>query len=123
MSDNTAAASPVVAPPAAGTTKNLGMRKNGKKWHETKKAFRPASGLTSYEKRAKQRVEMAAMKAKEKEMKEEKEEERQRRIQAIRDRREAKAERERFALLEAKMHKKRVERLKRKEKRNKLIHS
>lgn len=49
----------------------------GKQWHETKKAFRPGSGVTSYEKRAKQRVEMAAVKAKEKEMKDEKEAERQ----------------------------------------------
>ncbi|KAL2891689.1 rRNA-processing protein CGR1 [Ceratocystis lukuohia] len=123
MSGEASSLSTVAALPAAAATTSLGMRKNGKQWHETKKAFRPGGGLTSYEKRAKQRVEMAAMKAKEKEMKEEKEEERQRRIQAIRDRREAKAERERFAQLEAKMHRKRVERLKRKEKRNKLIHS
>ncbi|KKA30657.1 hypothetical protein TD95_002666 [Thielaviopsis punctulata] len=115
---------PSEAPPApAGTVKSLGMRKNGKQWHEPKKAFRPSSGLTSYEKRAKQRMEMAAIKAKEKEMKEEKEEARQQRIKTIRERREAKAERERYQLLEAKMHKKRVERLKRKEKRNKLLNS
>lgn len=49
----------------------------GKQWHAPKKAFRPGSGLTSYEKRAKDRVALAAMKAKEKEMKEEKEEVRQ----------------------------------------------
>lgn len=48
----------------------------GKQWHVPKKAFRPGSGLTSYEKRAKDRVALAAMKAKEKEMKEEKEVER-----------------------------------------------
>jgi len=49
----------------------------GKQWHALKKAFRPGSGLTSYEKRAKERVERAAMKAKEKELKDEKEAERQ----------------------------------------------
>lgn len=49
----------------------------GKQWHAPKKAFRPGSGLTSYEKRAKERVALAAMKAKEKEMKDEKEAERQ----------------------------------------------
>ncbi|KAL8387781.1 hypothetical protein RB595_009676 [Gaeumannomyces hyphopodioides] len=57
--------------------KPLGMRKNGKQWHAPRKAFRPGSGLTSYEKRAKDRVTMAAVKAKEKEMKDEKEAERQ----------------------------------------------
>lgn len=49
----------------------------GKQWHAPKTAFRPGSGLTSYEKRAKERVALAAMKAKEKEMKDEKEAERQ----------------------------------------------
>jgi rRNA-processing protein CGR1 len=49
----------------------------GKQWHGEKKAFRPTSGLTSYEKRAKDRVAQAAMKAKEKELKEEKEADRQ----------------------------------------------
>lgn len=49
----------------------------GKQWHEPKKAFRPAAGLTSYEKRAKERIAQAATKAKEKQMKEEKETERQ----------------------------------------------
>lgn len=51
-------------------------RPTGKQWHGQKKAFRPASGLTSYEKRARDRVAQAAMKAKEKELKEEKEAER-----------------------------------------------
>lgn len=49
----------------------------GKQWHAPKKAFRPGSGLTSFEKRAKDRVALAAMKAKEKEMKDEKQAERQ----------------------------------------------
>lgn len=87
---------------AATVSKVLGMRKNGtrtgvsstaksrkkafvltlwyntgKQWHAPKKAFRPGSGLTSFEKRAKDRVALAAMKAKEKEMKDEKEAERQ----------------------------------------------
>ena len=49
----------------------------GKQWHAPRKAFRPASGLTSYEKRTKQRVAVSATKAREKEMKDEKEAERQ----------------------------------------------
>ncbi|OTB18329.1 hypothetical protein K445DRAFT_315135 [Daldinia sp. EC12] len=54
-----------------------GLRKNGKQWHPPKKAFRPGSGLTSYEQRTKLRAATAATKAREKEMKEEKEAERQ----------------------------------------------
>ena len=47
----------------------------------------------------------------------------QRKIQAIKDKRAAKEERERYELLAAKMHAKRVERLRRREKRNKMIKS
>lgn len=92
-----AAMSTAAAPAASAPAKPLGMRKNGtqhslpstqhtrltggmldlgKQWHAPRQAFRPTSGLTSYEKRAKQRVEMDAVKAKEREMKEEKEAER-----------------------------------------------
>ena len=85
---------------------------------------------------------MSAMKAKAKAMKDEKEEERQvgllilarfvhtvliassqRRIQVIKDKRAAKAEKERYEKMAEKMHAKRVERLKRREKRNKLLKS
>ncbi|KAI1764782.1 hypothetical protein GGR53DRAFT_466026 [Hypoxylon sp. FL1150] len=100
-----------------------GMRKNGKQWHPSRKAFRPASGLTSYEQRTKLRTTTAAMKAKEKEMKDEKEAERQQRVQAIKEKRAKKEEKERYEKMAEKMHKKRVERLKRKEKRNKLLNS
>jgi rRNA-processing protein CGR1 len=47
----------------------------------------------------------------------------QKRIQAIKDKRAAKEERERYEKLAEKMHQKRVDRLKRKEKRNKLLKS
>ncbi|KAL9088567.1 MAG: hypothetical protein Q9165_006087 [Trypethelium subeluteriae] len=53
------------------------MRKNGKQWHQPKKAFRPTAGLTSYAKRTEERKAQAAFKAREKEMKYEKEAERQ----------------------------------------------
>ncbi|EAA34741.1 hypothetical protein GE21DRAFT_832 [Neurospora crassa] len=104
-------------------SKPLGMRVNGKQWHAPKKAFRPGSGLTSYEKRAKERQLLAAVKAKEKELKDEKEAERKRRIEALKEKRAKKEEKERYEKMAEKMHKKRVERLKRKEKRNKLINS
>ncbi|KAK3488820.1 rRNA-processing protein cgr-1 [Neurospora hispaniola] len=99
--------------------KPLGMRQ----WHAPKKAFRPGSGLTSFEKRAKERQLLAAVKAKEKELKDEKEAERKRRIEALKEKRAKKEEKERYEKMAEKMHKKRVERLKRKEKRNKLINS
>lgn len=100
--------------------------------------------MTAYEKRAKERVTMSAIKAKEKEMKDEKEAERQvsmawimrhdhggytdfrdvqARIKTIKDRRAAKEEKERYEKMAEKMHKKRVERLKRREKRNKVLNS
>ena len=84
---------------------------------------------------------MTAMKAKEQEMKDEKEDERQvrqdagylyghsakgsyqKRIQAIKDKRAAKEDKERYEKMAEKMHAKRVERLKRREKRNKLLKS
>ena len=47
----------------------------------------------------------------------------QSRIQAIKDKRAAKEEKERFEKMAEKMHMKRVERLKRREKRNKLLKS
>lgn len=79
------------------------------------------------------------VKAKEKEMKDEKEAARQvrvvepcvlsysnefqQRIEAIRTKRAAKEERLRYAKMEETMHKKRVDRLRRREKRNKMLKS
>ncbi|KAK2759034.1 hypothetical protein FQN54_003133 [Arachnomyces sp. PD_36] len=100
-----------------------GMRKNGKNWHATKAPFRPTKGQTSYAKRLEERKSIAAVKEREKEMKEEKEAARQRHVQNIRDRRAAKAEKERYAKMAEKMHQKRVDRLRRREKRNKLLKS
>ncbi|KAH9873477.1 hypothetical protein IAQ61_004100 [Plenodomus lingam] len=111
------------ASPAQETAPVKGMKKNGKQWHGNKSAFRPRTNQTSWEKRTAERAALAAVKAKEKELKEEKESERQRRVDAIKTKRAAKAERERFALMEEKMHKKRVDRLKRREKRNKMLKS
>jgi len=45
------------------------------------------------------------------------------RIEKIRTRRTAKEERVRYAAMEEKMHKRRVERVKRREKRNKMLKS
>ncbi|KAK6000074.1 hypothetical protein QM012_004062 [Aureobasidium pullulans] len=109
--------------PVAKVPQVTGMRKNGKHWQDTKKPFRPTAGQTSYAKRQAKDQALAVVKAQEKEMKEEKEAERQRRITALKEKREAKAEKERYEKMAAKMHQKRVDRLKRREKRNKLLKS
>lgn len=49
----------------------------GKNWHDTKSAFRPNKGQTSYAKRMETQKTQTAVKEREKEMKEEKEAERQ----------------------------------------------
>lgn len=54
-----------------------GPRKNGKQWHEPKKAFRLTAGQTSYAKRVAREAQVAEMKKVENEMKGEKEQERQ----------------------------------------------
>ena len=145
-------ASTPAAPVSAKIPQVTGQKKNGKNWHENKAAFRPLAGQTSYAKRAAKQKQEAEVKKMEKEMKDEKEQERQvcfsfeiqsvndmrdfmllrellsnrsmqRKIQAIKDKRAAKEERERYELLAAKMHAKRVERLRRREKRNKMLKS
>lgn len=79
--------------------------------------------MTTYAKRKERDQAKAATKALEVEMRDEKEAERDRRIQAIKDRRKAKEEKERYEKMAEKMHQKRVERRKRREKRNKLLNS
>ena len=95
----------------------------GKTWHAPKDPFRPTAGQTSYAKRKEQDKAVQVTKARERELKEEKEEERNRRIQAIKDRRKAKEEKERYERMAEKMHKKLVERKKKREKKNKLLKS
>ncbi|KAK0286147.1 rRNA-processing protein cgr1 [Friedmanniomyces endolithicus] len=120
---STLLASTSAAAPTAKVPQIAGHRKNGKQWHPTRKAFRPTAGQTSYAKRATKTAQQAEVKKLETEMKAEKEEERQRRIQAIKDKRAARGEKERFEKMAEKMHAKRVERLRRREKRNKLLKS
>lgn len=74
----TSTAAPVVAP--VSETKSIsvvGIRKNGKQWHEPKKAFRRTGGQKSYAKRVARESQTAEVKQIEKEMKQEKEDERQ----------------------------------------------
>jgi len=119
-----AAVSVAVVPDARSLeSKPIGMRKNGKQWHAPRTAFRPKAGNSTFEKRQVERKAADATKAKEKEMKEEKEAERQRKVQALKAKREAKEEKARYEKMAETMHRKRVDRLKRREKRNKMLKS
>ena len=62
-------ASTPAANPSAKVAQVTGVRKNGKDWHQAKKAFRPTAGARE--------SQVKEIKATEKEMKAEKEEERQ----------------------------------------------
>ncbi|RMD39695.1 hypothetical protein DV735_g5419, partial [Chaetothyriales sp. CBS 134920] len=120
FSDESSASNPIR--PSAGSARTL-LTLNGKNWHLPKKAFRPTAGLTAYEKRKRLDEEKQVIKALEQEMKDEAKQERDRKIQAIKDRRKAKEEKERYEKMAEKMHRKIVERRKRREKRNKLLKS
>ncbi|KAK9378556.1 uncharacterized protein V2V93DRAFT_375965 [Kockiozyma suomiensis] len=105
------------------SSKNLGLRKNGKQWKEIKEPKR-INGLgtrTAWDQREKKRNELAVLKAEQKRLQEEKQEATKSRIDRIKQKRQDKEDKERYARLSEKMHKKRVERLKRREKRNKLL--
>ncbi|KAK9370392.1 hypothetical protein V1509DRAFT_617639 [Lipomyces kononenkoae] len=112
------------AMPVSAVTKNLGLRKSGKQWKDSKTPQRlRANGVPKggWQKREEERQKLAAMKELEKQMTEERQEAIRERVSRIKERAEKKAENERYAKLSEKMHRKRVERLKRREKRNKLL--
>ncbi|GME92496.1 unnamed protein product [Ambrosiozyma monospora] len=100
-----------------------GPRVSGKEWKVQKKAFRvKALGVkSSWEKRQLQREKDKQTNAKLKEMKEERERERKEKIQTIKERREKIAEKERYERLATIMKAKKLDRLKRREKRNKML--
>jgi rRNA-processing protein CGR1 len=100
-----------------------GKRVGGKNWKVEKKAFRIKSlGVSSsWKKKQEQRLKEAQDKARLKELQAEKQSAHKARIEKIKEKREKKAEEERYEKLATIMHAKRVERLKRREKRNKLL--
>ncbi|CDO53503.1 similar to Saccharomyces cerevisiae YGL029W CGR1 Protein involved in nucleolar integrity and processing of the pre-rRNA for the 60S ribosome subunit [Geotrichum candidum] len=105
--------------------KDLGIVKSGRVWKEGKKPLRVRSlGISktsTWEKRQKDRLALKGFKEKARELKEEKEQERKRVIEARKAHKLAKEEKERYELLAKKMHAKKLERLRKKEKRNKLL--
>lgn len=102
-----------------------GSRINGKDWKMKKEAFRVKSlgvkKLSTWKIREEKKVQEEQFKQRVKDLKQEKSDERARRIEAIKKKREAIEEKERFAKIAEKMNAKKVERLRKKEKRNKLL--
>lgn len=101
-----------------------GVRVSGKQWKVAKEPLRVrAIGLkkSAWEKKKEKADAVKLAKLKEKQMKDEKEQARKEKIDMLKAKREAKAEKERYELLAQKMHAKKVERIRRREKRNKLL--
>ncbi|KAK9233930.1 hypothetical protein V1525DRAFT_452977 [Lipomyces kononenkoae] len=124
MSTEEEVPAPTIEPVVGTIKKNLGLRKNGKQWKDSKAPQRlRANGVpkVGWQKREQERQKLAAMKELERQMTEERQEAIRERVRRIKERAEQKAEKERYEKLSEKMHRKRVERLKRREKRNKLL--
>ena len=102
-----------------------GSRVNGKDWKIKKDAFRlgPASTnkIKGWEKRRQHDLEEKQYKARLRGLSQEKEDERRAHIEKIKSRKEAKAEKERYEALAQKMHSRKVDRLRKREKRNKKL--
>lgn len=102
-----------------------GSRVNGKDWKIKKDAFRLKSlgvrKLNTWKLREEKKLQQDQIKQRIKDLKQEKSDEKNRRIQEIKKRREAREEKERYEKIALKMHAKKVERLRKKEKRNKLL--
>ncbi|SCU93655.1 LADA_0G04258g1_1 [Lachancea dasiensis] len=104
-----------------------GANVSGRGWKVDKGQFRVGSRqvknkkLTSWEAKKQKMLEDKQFKLKLKELKDEKEQVRKDRIQALKERREKKEEKERYERMAAKMHAKKVDRLRRREKRNKAL--
>lgn len=102
-----------------------GSRVNGKDWKGQKDPFRiKRLGVTkpsNFKEREAKKLQEQQYRARLQELKQEKEDVKKQRIADLKRRREIKEEKERYEKLAAKMHAKKVERLRKKEKRNKLL--
>ena len=100
-----------------------GNRVSGKNWKVEKKAFRIKSlgASTSWKLKQEKKLKDAQDKARLKALQDEKEADHKAKITKIKEKREKKAEEERYERLAQVMHAKRVDRLRRREKRNKLL--
>lgn len=105
--------------------KDEGPRVNGKEWKIKKDAFRLKSAgvrkLNTWKLRELKESQEDQFKQRIKALKQEKSDEKNRKIEEIKKRREAIEEKKRYEQIALKMHAKKVERLRKKEKRNKML--
>ncbi|AQZ10280.1 CGR1 (YGL029W) [Zygosaccharomyces parabailii] len=108
-------------------SRTKGAPVSGRTWKIDKEQLRISSRqvrnkkLKSWELKQQKRLEDKQFKERMKQLKDEKEQQRQERIQSLRERREKKEEKERYEIMAAKMHAKKVDRMRRREKRNKAL--
>lgn len=108
-------------------SKVKGAPVSGRTWKVAKDQLRIKSRqvrnkkLNSWELKQQKRLEDKQFKERMKQLKNEKEEQRQQRIQSLKEKREKREEKERYEMMAAKMHAKKVDRMRRREKRNKAL--
>lgn len=111
--------------PLAEKGKEEGDRVNGKDWKIKKDAFRLKSAgvrkLNTWKLREEKALQESQFKQRIKDLKQEKSDEKNRKIEEIKKRREAIEEKKRYEQIALKMHAKKVERMRKKEKRNKML--
>ncbi|KAL7664103.1 rRNA-processing protein CGR1 [[Candida] zeylanoides] len=102
-----------------------GTRVNGKDWKIKKDAFRVktlgVNKISTWELREQKRLQDKQFKARIHDLKQEKSDTKQAHLAELKSRREAKEEKERYQKMAEKMHAKKVERMRKREKRNKLL--
>lgn len=102
-----------------------GSRVNGKEWKIKKDAFRVKTigvkKLNTWKLREQKKLEQDQFKQRLNDLKQEKSDEKNRKLDEIKKRREAREEKERYEKIAQKMHAKKVDRMRKKEKRNKLL--
>lgn len=102
-----------------------GKRVNGKDWKIKKDAFRLKSAgvrkINTWKLREEKLLKEKQFKQRLNDLKQEKSDEKNRKLEETKKRREAIEEKERYQRIAEKMHAKKVERLRRKEKRNKML--
>lgn len=91
---------------------------SGRSW---KSEHKPAAKQSQWDLRNKERTQLQVIKAKERQLKEEKQAKHDEGVAKIKERRAKEAEQERYDQLARVMHRKKLDRLRRREKRNKLL--
>lgn len=111
--------------PLVSKDKDEGSRVNGKDWKIKKDAFRLKSAgvrkLNTWKLREEKKFQQDQYKQRLNDLKKEKSDEKSRKVEEIKKRREAIEEKKRYEQIALKMHAKKVERLRKKEKRNKML--